>query len=152
MKKKVPKGLAAVAIAAILIPTMVFANEKNDLVSPLGVGKWDVLLNSEYGVYASRWVATRPVNSGGGDLRICMSGVNTGNTITVDVFEEDLNFNDTVKTGITFKGPSTGTGTSSKTCSANMDVEKYVDGDFAEIFLKMKGKLESDTVRVYIED
>ena len=144
------KGLTAVAIAAILIPTMVFANEKNGLVSPLGAGEWDVLLNSEYGVYESRLVATRPVNSGGGDLRICMSGVNAGNTITVDVFEEDLAFNDTVKTGITFKGPSTGT--SSKTCSANMDVEKYVDGDFAEIFLKMKGKLESDTVRVYIED
>ena len=144
------KIVMAVAIAAILIPTMVFANEKNGLVSPLGAGEWDVLLNSEYGVYESRWVATRPVNSGGGDFRICMSGVNAGNTITVDVFEEDLIFNDTVKTGITFKGPSTGT--SSKTCSANMDVVKYVDGDFAEIFLKMKGKLESDTVRVYIED
>jgi len=34
----------------------------------------------------------------------------------------------------------------------DIDVEKYVDGDFAEIYLKMKGKLESDTVRVYIDD
>ena len=66
---------------------MVFANEKNGLVSPLGAVEWDVLLNSEYGVYESRLVATRPVNSGGGDLRICMSGVNAGNTITVDVFD-----------------------------------------------------------------
>ena len=148
MKKKLSKWFVVFAItAALIIPTMVFA-KKNDNVSPSGNEDWVGLLDSEYGIYSSRWVATRPVNSDGGDFKVCMSGVNAGNTITVKVYEEDMIFNDTVKTDIEFKGPKTGTST--KACSPNIDVN--VDGDFAEIYLKMKGKLESDTVRVYIED
>ncbi len=149
MKKRFRKGLIAFAITATIIPTIVFASENNE-IEPLGAGEWDGLLNSEYGIYASRWVTTRPVNSGGGDIRVCMSGVNAGNTITVNIYEQDISSDDTVRTDIEFKGPKTGT--SEKTCSSNIDVEKYVDGDFAEIYLKMKGKLESDTVRVYIDD
>lgn len=147
MKKKLSKGLAAIAIVATLVPTLVFASEEP---TTYGAGEWDVLLESEYGIYASRWVSTRQVNSGGGDLRVCMSGVNEGNTVTVDVYEADVANDDTVKTGITFKGPSSGT--SSKACSSNIDVDKFVDSGYAEIYLKMKGKKESDTVRAYIED
>lgn len=150
LKKKLKPGLAAFAIVATLVPTIVFANTSAEEPPQFGPGEWDGLLDSEYGIYSSRWVATRQVNSGGGDLRICMSGVKPGNTITVNVYEADVAANDTVKTGLTFDGPSSGSST--KTCSANLDVEKYVDGDYAEIFLEMKGKVTSDTVRVYIED
>lgn len=142
MNKKLKKGLAAFAIVAILVPTMVFASEDPP---QLGPGEWDVLLNSEYGVYSSRWVSTRQVNSGGGDLRVCMSGVNSGNTVTVDIYEADVSNDDTVKTGLKFTD-------STKACSSNIDVEKFVDSGYAEIYLKMKGVKESDTVRVYIED
>lgn len=144
------RGLTAFAIVAAIVPTMVIASENIDEPPQNGPGEWDVLLNSEYGIYASRWVATRQVNSGGGDLRVCMSGVNAGNTVTVDVYEADVSNDDTVKTGLKFTGPSSGT--SSKACSAKLDVEKYVDSGYAEIYLKMKGTATSDTVRVYIED
>jgi hypothetical protein len=150
VNKKLSQWLVVFFIAAtLIIPTMVYAN-KNDKVSPLGAEDWVGLLNSEYGVYLSRWVTTRPVNSDGGYIKVCMSGVNVGNTITVNVFEKDVALKDTVKKEITFKGPKTGS--SKKTCSENINVEKYVDGDFAEFFLKMKGNLETDTVRVYIVD
>jgi hypothetical protein len=142
VNKKLKKGLSAFAIVATLVPTMVFASEEPPMDGP---GEWDGLLNSEYGVYSSRWVSTRQVNSGGGDLRVCVSGVNSGNTVTVNVYEADVAANDTVKTGLTFTSAT-------KTCSANIDVEKYVDGGYAEIFLQLKGKDESDTVRVYIDD
>jgi hypothetical protein len=132
VKKKLSKWLVVSAIAAtLIIPTMVFAN-KNVEVSPLGAEDWVGLLNSEYGVYSSRWVTTRPVNSDGGYIKVCMSGVNVGNTITVNVYEKDVTFKDTVKKNITFKGPKTGSST--KTCSENIDVEKDVDGNFAEFF------------------
>lgn len=141
--------MVSAIVATLIIPTMVFAN-KNVEVSPLEAEDWVGLLNSEYGVYSSRWVTTRPVNSDGGYIKVCISGVNVGNTITVKVFEKDVTLKDTVKKDITFKGPKTGS--SKKICSENIDVEKYVDGDFAEFFLKMEGNLESDTVRVYIND
>ena len=150
MKKGLRKWLMVFLIGAtLIIPTMVFAN-KDVEVSPLGAEDWVGLLNSEYGVYSSRWVTTRPVNSDGGYIKVCMSGVNMGNTVTVNVYEKDVVLKDSVKKEITFKGPKTGS--SKKTCSENIDIEKYVDGDFAEFYLRMKGNLESDTVRVYIDD
>ena len=145
MKKDLKKGLAVFAIVATLVPTMVFASENTEPPPVLGPGEWDGLLDSEYGVYSSRWVSTREVNSGGGDLRVCVSGVNSGNTITVNVYEADVASDDTVKTGLTFTSAN-------KTCSPNLDVEGYVDSGYAEIFLKLKGKATSDTVRVYIDD
>lgn len=79
-----------------------------------------------------------------------MSEVNSGNTITVNLYEKDVTFNKTVKKDIIFNNLETGSLT--KICSEEIEVEKEVDGDFAELFLKIKGKLESDTVRLYIED
>lgn len=149
--KKLSKWLVVFAIAAILIiPTTVFANKDNKAATSQEVDGSVVLLNSEYGVYLSRWVTTRPVNSDGGNIKICMSGVNSGNTITVNLYEKDVTFNKTVKKDITFNNLETGSST--KICSEEIEVEKEVDGDFAELFLKVKGKLESDTVRLYIED
>jgi hypothetical protein len=94
VNKKLSQWLVVFFIAAtLIIPTMVYAN-KNDKVSPLGAEDWVGLLNSEYGVYLSRWVTTRPVNSDGGYIKVCMSGVNVGNTITVNVFEKDVALKD----------------------------------------------------------
>ncbi len=87
-KRKIKQILIGVAAVIFLNPTSAFATEGT--VSPLGAGEWDTILISDYTVYDHPSVTkTRTVLSGGGNVRVCMSGVNSGNKITVELRSDD---------------------------------------------------------------
>lgn len=112
-------------------------------ITPLGAGAWDTILTSDYTVYSSPSVTrTRTVLSGGGNIRVCLSGVNTGNRISVQVTSDD-----TIDRTITWLNFYSGS-----SCSGSINVNAYKDGSYAEIYLLMQGQLASDNVTVRIDD
>lgn len=142
------KSLCFAIFVALLIPTSAFANTGSPVYGP---GEWDTILISDYTVktYPSE-TTTRTVLSGGGNLRVCMSGVNSGNEIIAELKSEDGLFDATVDY-IHFSWFNSGS--SPKLCSGSIDVSSYKDGDYAEFYLNMQGLyVSSDTVTVYIED
>lgn len=127
-------------IAVLMIPTSTFAADGT--VGPLGAGEWDTILISDYTVYDYPGVTkTRTVLSGGGNVRVCLSGVNSGNRITAELRSDDSL--DRTVTYLTFTG---------NYCSGSISVNNYKDGDYAELYLQMQGQLSADTVTVRIDD
>lgn len=136
MKKKL-KTIIFALTAMLLIPTSTFASGPE-----LGPGEWDTILISDYTVYDYPSVTkTRTVLSGGGNVRVCLSGVNSGNKIIAELRSDDSI--DRTVTYITFTGDY---------CSGSINVDNYKDGDYAELYLQMQGQLSSDKVTVRIDD
>lgn len=61
---------------ALLVPKSAFADE----ITPFAPGEWDTILDQDY-TLSSTEKSTPIVDSGGGDLRVCFSGVNSNNSI-----------------------------------------------------------------------
>ncbi|WP_430786992.1 hypothetical protein VBD025_15285 [Virgibacillus flavescens] len=132
---------------ALLIPTSTFASTTGP---QYGAGDWDTILGSNYEIATSTTKTTRVVNSGGGDARICITGINAGNGISFDLYSDNP-YSDEQIQGFSFfnDAPS---GTASRWCTGKIDVRPYKDGDYAELYLKMRSFYQLDTVYVEIED
>ncbi|MYL36170.1 hypothetical protein GLW05_21680 [Pontibacillus yanchengensis] len=136
MIKKIKTIIFALTVM-LLIPTSTFASGPQ-----LGPGEWDTILISDYTVYDYPAVTkTRTVLSGGGNVRVCLSGVNSGNKIIAELRSDDIL--DRTVTYITFTG---------NYCSSSINVDNYKDGSYAELYLNMQGQYSSDKVTVRIDD
>jgi hypothetical protein len=162
MKKRFKTFIFALA-AVLLIPTSAFASTGDTDASDsdtgdtnvgdiviYGAGDWDTILSADYEVSKSVTIKTRTVLSGGGDLRVCMSGVNKGNIIDWTLWDEDIISDDKISSG-SFSWYESGT--SPKQCTNKIDVRAYKDGDNVEIYLKLHSRNASlDTVHLWIYD
>lgn len=159
MKKRFRPIILALAIF-LLIPTSAFASA--DEPSPnepiiyegtnnpviFGAGEWDTILISDYGLSSSAPTTTRTVLSGGGDLQVCMSGVNSGNVVIAEIRSDD---GSTSRQVAVARFAWYESGSSPRLCTGKIDVRPYKDGDYAEIYLVMTS-LALDTVTVEIND
>lgn len=111
-----------------------------------GAGEWDVLLDDHFFALTTG-IKTPTVTSGGGDLQVCIGGVEPGNLV---------NFSLVKSTGqiITylFADNTSGTTESEYKCLPKIDVRPYVNsnGKF-DLYLTAKGTY-SDAIRITIKD
>lgn len=139
--KKVKKVLMGILMAALLtLPTSAFAS-----VTPMGAGEWDTLLDRSYYLSPSSITTTELLYSGGGDVRFCVSGVNSDNIVSIALYDydpDDVFF----VAALDVAGPQSG-----ETCTGKIDARPFVDGDKAEFYLTISSKTY-DTVRVRFQD
>lgn len=85
MKKVYSSKVLLVALVLVfLVPVSAFAEtgtEPEPLtdIDTYGAGVWDTILNQNMTVATSPGTSTSTVTSGGGDVRICVKGINAGN-------------------------------------------------------------------------
>ncbi|MEZ7172625.1 hypothetical protein [Sporosarcina sp. OR05] len=118
----------------------------NEQVVPYGAGEWDTLLDGSLYV-STTGTSTPTVTSGGGDLRVCIGGVDAGNTINFSVVKAS-----TKQIIVHLFDVNTGSTESEYKCLPKFDVRPYVDsnGKF-DLYVTAKGRY-SDVIRIVIED
>ena len=124
-------------------------------VTPLGAGTWDTILDQNVTATSSGG-RTSIAYSGGGDIRICASGVNVANSVDFYVYS-DNGSGDSVDDYVPPKRNIINAQSSSSTlvCFPKIDARSYVDGsnNKAEFYVKVYSRNDSsDTVRVIIQD
>lgn len=137
------KILLFVLMLVLIAPSSSFANESE--VVPYGAGEWDLLLDGL--VYASTTgTKISGITSGGGDLRVCASGVDPHNIVNVGVFKTS----GTSIIGLSFV--NSGSTELAYSCLPKFNVSSYVDSNGKlDIYLIVKGN-NPDTIRLVVED
>lgn len=74
------RSLLLICVFTLVVPFSVFANEIEN-VEPLGAGTWDQIFYGELNVGTSI-SKTASFTSGGGDIRVCVQGIDIGNKIS----------------------------------------------------------------------
>lgn len=143
MKKKFKTFIFALT-AALFIPTSVFASGVSG-VEPMGAGEWDTLLNQSYALTSASLKTTQMLYSGGGDVRYCVSGVNSGNTVDVKLWNSDPERVFVIAI-MSVTGPQSG-----ESCTGKIDVRPFVDGGEADLYLTMTTKA-NDTITLKFQD
>lgn len=140
------KILLLILVFGLMTPSVIFASEINEQVVPYGAGEWDTLLDGRYYV-PTTGTETSTVTSGGGDLRVCIGGVDSGNTMNFSVVK--------ASTGqiITYLfDTNSGSTESAYECLPKFDVRPYVDSNGKlDLYVTAKGKYD-DAIRITIED
>lgn len=135
-----------VMIFVLMLPFSVFAEDK----VLYGAGQWDTIFDQNVTV-TSTGVYTSVVTSGGGDIRLCVNGIDGGNRISYQFLESSKGI-----FGIPMVDDNTATGSSTVTeelCFGKQDVRPYVNSSGkAYVYVRAVGKKASDTVRIRIED
>lgn len=137
------KMLFFTLILALTVPTSTFASES----VIYGPGEWDVIYNN-YITATSSGTNTSAFTSGGGDIRVCIEGVNPGNIVTSQFF--------TSSGGIlpSMSQVNNGSTQSAYVCFPKIDVRPYVDSNGkVNLYIKTTSKNQSsDSVRLVVED
>ncbi len=119
----------------------------DSVIIPFAAGAWDTIYDKNIAV-SSGSTNTTTVTSGGGDIRICSSGINAGNHISAQVYTSGGSriypFNFFNNTG----------GVSPYACSGKIDVRSYVGSDNkVKLYVKLTSlSHSSDTIRFVIQD
>lgn len=141
--KKIKGFILALLITAIS-PSAVFA----DSPTPAGAGVWDLLLAKSYTV-SSSGTNSATVTSGGGDVRVCASGIESGNNVS-------FQFYSTTKgaIGVVHIIANANASPSEFVCAPKDNIAKYVDSNGkANVYVKMySNNLSSDTIYLEIQD
>ncbi|CEG26218.1 hypothetical protein [Bacillus sp. B-jedd] len=147
MKKTINIFLSFV-LALFLTPNVTQAE-----ISPMTAG-WQTILS---GYYTATEIGVRShiVESGGGDIRLCINGVNANNLVTV-IIMSDNGDGDAVDSFVISHNIGGGTtGITTKYCFPADDARPFVDGtnNKAEFYLKLYSKGQpTDTVYVELQD
>jgi len=134
-----------VFVLALIFPSATFAIEPNQEVTPYTEG-WQVLLDGSLYV-STTGTKTPTVTSGGGDLQVCIGGVDAGNTINFSVVKASTGQIIThlfdVNTSSTASGYK---------CLPKFDVRPYVNSNGKlDLYVTAKGRY-NDVIRIAIED
>lgn len=130
---------------ALIFPSTTFAIEPNEEIVPYGAGEWDVLLDGS--IYASTTGTKAPsVTSGGGDIRVCTSGIDPRNSINV-------NMSKTSGTPITnFFFVNNNSTESALICLPKFDIRPYVDSTGKVNLNFTVSGVKPDVIRIVVED
>lgn len=133
-----------ILMLVFVIPTSTLASE----FTPYGAGEWDLIYDSQI-LVTSSGTNTSTVTSGGGDIRVCISGVEHGNLITAQFY---ISTGNAILPGM-FVTNNSGS-PSAYECLSKIDVRPYVDSTGkVKLYLKVVSKNQSsDIVRIVIED
>lgn len=129
---------------ALIFPSTSFAIEPNQEVTPYTEG-WQVLLDGS--LYASTTGNKAPsVTSGGGDIRVCTSGIDPYNSV-------NINMSKTSGTPITnFFFVNGGSTESSYVCLKKFDIRPYVDSNGKVNLNFTASGINPDVIRIVVED
>lgn len=143
MKNKFKKIVIAFTLV-VSIPSSVFASG----FTPLGAGSWDTVLSGNFTATSSK-SKTPTFTSGGGDLRVCMSGVDPNNNVKLYLR----------KSNGTLIPPEMAWGNSSSSpsayyCFSPIDMRPHVGSNgTVDLYLEMHSQIKSsDTVYIKVED
>ncbi|MDW0110947.1 hypothetical protein [Sporosarcina aquimarina] len=131
-------------LLAFTIHTSTLANE----LETYGAGEWDVIYDRNITVTSSG-TNTSTITSGGGDIRVCISGIEARN---------NFNFQFFTSTGKAVLPTMFLANTSNKPsvydCLPKIDIRPYVNSNGkVNLYLRLKSQnISSDSVRVVIED
>lgn len=140
------KKLLLVLTFALMMPSVIFASELNEQV-PYGAGTWDTLLDGSFYV-STTGTKTPTVTSGGGDLRVCIGGVDPSNLINFSVIKASTG---QIITHL-FADNTTGSTETEYACLPKFDVRPYVGSNGKlDLYVTAKGKY-NDVIRIAIED
>lgn len=134
------KTFLLVCIFTLSIPLFAFANEI-ETVEPLGAGTWDQIFYGSLNVGTSI-TRTENFTSGGGDIRVCVQGIDIGNKISFQFAKSS----GAVGPPFVYDNQF-GTSVSSDYCFSKLEVSGKVT-----LHLTANGLKSSDTVWVRIED
>ncbi|WP_173918991.1 hypothetical protein [Halobacillus sp. Marseille-Q1614] len=141
-------------LGLLLISIMVFPSSGLATPTTLGAGEWDTILDTSI-TATSSGARTPIVYSGGGDLRVCVSGIQPYNDVRLLLYSDNGSgdsVDDFVPPRMTYYNNST---VSPLFCFNKVDARPHVDGsnNKAEFYLKVYSLVNSsDTVRVVIQD
>lgn len=139
------KVLLFVLVFVLMTPSVIFASETEQVV-PYGAGEWDTLLDGSFYV-STTGTKTPTVTSGGGDIRVCLGGVDPGNIINFSVVKAS-----TGNTIVNLFDVNNGSTESEYKCLNKLDVRPYVDSNGKlDLYITAKGKY-NDVIRIVIED
>lgn len=133
------KMLFFTLILVLTVPTSIFASE----LETYGAGEWDTIFDKNV-TATSSGTNTSTFTSGGGDIRVCISGVEHGNNVEFQFY--------------TSSGPilphmfsSNNSGSpSAYACLPKIDMTPYGQ---VNLYLKVTSKnRSSDTVRIVVQD
>lgn len=134
-----------VTIFVLVLPFSALAAEEE----VLGAGEWDTIFDQKVTVTSSG-VYTGVVTSGGGDIRLCVNGIDVGNRISYQFFETSKGVFGVPMVDDNTNGSSTAT---EEFCFPKQDVRPYVGaGGNAFIYVRAIGLKASDTVNIKIQD
>lgn len=149
MTKQNFRSFLLIVIFTLALPLSSFADEVKpaETVEPLGAGTWDQIYYGSLNVGTSK-TTTGNFTSGGGDIRICVQGVDIGNKISFQ-FERASG-----AVGPPFVYDNQlGSSVGSDFCFPKLDVRPYVDSSGKlTLNLAANGLKSSDTVWVRVED
>ncbi len=154
MKQFKMKTIMALLSVLLLLPSVAFADSSQPAPLP-GAGDWDTILDSWYTVPAYGEERTPIVYSGGGDIRICVQGINGNNSVRFEIWSDD-GAGDSVDDFLL--PPATVNNNqdyaSDLFCFPKQDARPHVDGSngVAEFYVKMTSDVENDSVRVILQD
>lgn len=150
------KKLLLVLTFALMTPSVIFASELNEENPyeagefneevPYGAGEWDNLLDGSLYV-STTGTKTPTVTSGGGDLQVCIGGVDPGNLINFSVVKTTGQ----VITHLFADNTNSATESEYK-CLPKFDVSSYVDSN-GKLNLNVTAKgTYNDVIRITIKD
>lgn len=139
--------LKTLFLTLVLIFTIPLTTLANDF-EPYGAGEWDLIYDKNI-TATSSGTNTTTLTSGGGDIRVCISGVEPGNSIDLRFYTSAGKLINPV-----MFASNTGSSPSSYACLKKVDVRPYVNSNGkVQLYLKATSKnRSSDTVRIVIED
>ncbi|ASF38973.1 hypothetical protein CEH05_07550 [Halobacillus halophilus] len=136
--------IALTFFIALFVPTSAFAI--TDDVTPLGPGEWDTLYYNN--VYLTSSYKEIQVNSGGGNLEICVFNMNPSNNGNFRIQEQDPSGREFVGFGYIYPDSN------GDFCHVITDLNPYVDGsnNKAEFVIGFDANGFNETVTIRVRD
>ena len=125
----------------LTIPSVSLASE--DIQKASG---WQTILNQS--LYAtSYWKNTSTATSGGGNLQLCVSGINPYNEVHVNLYSDDAGSDDRL---VLPRYHFYNSGNTSEFCTT-IYAEPYVDGAYAEFYVSAMAD-SGDNLQIVLRD